>query len=496
MRKIIQAISILILAAIVIALILPFAFRGKIDEMIKKEGNKLLNAQFDFQKLDISIFRNFPMVSVTLENFWIKGVDEFEADTLVKADGLTAGVNLFSFLGKSGYEVTNIELTNSTFNAIVLPCGKANWNILKADTINEIKKEDHRKIEEKIAVSDSTLHINLDRFVITNMNVVYDNRKADLNGSVENFNLLCSGDFSSNQTVVNLQGGASFISLQSHGVPYMSNVTLSTEMYLDADFASQKYVLKENKVCLNAITTSFGGWFTLGDSIKSMDLHLATNEISFKELLSLVPSIYTTDFEQLQTQGTAQLVASAKGDVIGDSIVPTFHLALNVENGQFQYPSLPAGIDQINIQAEVYNPGGKIDKTSVTIEPFDFRLAGNPFSLSGWIKTPQSEPEFQFNAKGALNLGMIDQVFPLETITLNGLVSTDIHLSGLLSYLAKKQYDRVKAVGHIRVSDMQLQTNTIPDVKINKALFTFTPQYLQLSETKVIVGNRDRKRVV
>lgn len=52
----------------------------------------------------------------------------------------------------------------------------------------------------------------------------------------------------------------------------------------------------------------------------------------------------------------------------------------------FRYPSLPAGVDQINIHAEVKNPGGAIDLTTVNIQPFSFRLAGNPFSLTADVK--------------------------------------------------------------------------------------------------------------
>ena len=48
----------------------------------------------------------------------------------------------------------------------------------------------------------------------------------------------------------------------------------------------------------------------------------------------------------------------------------------------FRYPALPAGVDQININANVQNPGGNIDLTTVDINPFSFRLAGNPFSLT------------------------------------------------------------------------------------------------------------------
>ena len=50
-----------------------FRLQGKIAGIVKTEGNKMLNAQFDFKKLNISLFRNFPQASVTLEDFWLKG---------------------------------------------------------------------------------------------------------------------------------------------------------------------------------------------------------------------------------------------------------------------------------------------------------------------------------------------------------------------------------------------------------------------------------------
>ena len=37
-----------------------------------------------FKNLNISLFRNFPQASVTLEDFWLKGTGEFANDTLVQ----------------------------------------------------------------------------------------------------------------------------------------------------------------------------------------------------------------------------------------------------------------------------------------------------------------------------------------------------------------------------------------------------------------------------
>ena len=70
---------------LLLLLILPFAFQGKLAKLVKEEGNKMLNAQFDFRTLNISLLRNFPSASVSLEDFWLKGTGPFENDTLIQA---------------------------------------------------------------------------------------------------------------------------------------------------------------------------------------------------------------------------------------------------------------------------------------------------------------------------------------------------------------------------------------------------------------------------
>ena len=88
MKKGLKIAAITVGVIIILMLLLPFAFQGKIADIVKTEGNKMLNAQFDFERLNISLFRNFPQASVTLEDFWLKGTGEFANDTLVQPERL------------------------------------------------------------------------------------------------------------------------------------------------------------------------------------------------------------------------------------------------------------------------------------------------------------------------------------------------------------------------------------------------------------------------
>lgn len=483
MKKGLKIAAITVGVIIILMLLLPFAFQGKIADIVKTEGNKMLNAQFDFKKLNISLFRNFPQASVTLEDFWLKGTGEFANDTLVQAGEVTAAINLFSLFGDSGYDISKIFIEDTKLHAIVLPDGRANWNIMEPDTTASAETP---AAEEE----SSPFKVKLQRFVIKNMNLIYDDQQGKMYADIQDFNTTCAGDLGSERTTLKLEAETKSLTYKMNGIPFLANANISAEMDVDADLANNKYTLKDNTIRLNAIQAGIDGWVALKDPAIDMDLKLNTNDIGFKEILSLIPAIYATEFSSLKTDGTATLNATAKGTLLGDT-VPAFNVDMQVKNAMFRYPALPAGVDQININANVQNPGGNIDLTTVDINPFSFRLAGNPFSLTAYVKTPVSDPDFKVEAKGILNLGMIKQVYPLGDMELNGTIDADMQMSGRLSSIEKEQYDRILAAGTIGLTDMKLKMQDMPDVEIKKSLFTFTPKYLQLSETTVNIGKND-----
>ena len=482
MKKALKIAGITVGVILILLLVLPFAFQGKIEKIVKQEGNKMLNAQFDFSALNISLLRNFPSASVTLEDFYLKGTGAFENDTLIQAGELTAAVNLFSLFGDSGYDISKIIIEDTKVKAIVLEDGKPNWDVMKAsaeeDTVQETSAE------------SSPFRIKLKRLSVKDLSVSYDDRQAGMYAAIENLRATCSGDFGSERTLVDLELKTPALTYRTGGVPFLNRAALEADMNVDADLVNNKFTLQDNSISLNAIKLNIDGWAAMQKDGVGMDIKLNTNEVGFKELLSLIPAIYAKDFQNLKTDGKASLTAFAKGTLTQEQM-PQFEVALNVENAMFRYPSLPAGVDGINISATVKNPGGNIDATEVTINPFDFTLAGNPFSLKAIVKTPTSDPDLQATAKGTLDLGKIKDVYPLEDMSLNGTIQADMNLAGKLSYIEKEQYDKMKAEGSIRLNGMRLNMKDLPTVDIQRSTFSFSPRYLQLSETTVNIGNND-----
>ena len=482
MKKIAKIAGIILVCILALMFILSFAFQGKIKEAVIAEGNKLLNAEFGFDGLDISLFKAFPKASVGIEGFWLKGINEFENDTLVYAGEARVAVDIMSLFSDTGFDISKVLLADTKVKAIILEDGRPNWDVMKTDSTAIVEEED---------TTTNSFRIKLQQLSVENLNIIYDDRQGNMYADIQGFNATCSGDMTADNTSIDLEALIGALTFKMDGVPFLSKAQIAADINVDADLKNNKFTLKKNTFALNAIKAGIDGWVAIPtDAPMAMDLKLNTSDINFKEILSLIPAIYAKDFETLKADGTVSLNAFAKGEMKNDTL-PQYEANMTVKNGSFRYPALPAGVDAININASVQNPGGIVDDTEVNISQFSLTMLGNPFTVTANVKTPISDPDFNLTANGTLDLGQIKNIYPLEDMSLNGVITANMNLGGRLSYIDKEMYEKFNATGSINLREMLLQMKDIPDIAIQKSTFAFTPKHLNLSETTVHIGNND-----
>lgn len=487
MKKLIKIFCVTLACLVAAMAIVPLVFKEKIKEVVISEANKMINAEFGFEDLSISLFRAFPQASVGIEDFWLRGKEVFANDTLAYVGDVEVAVDLKSIFGNGGFDISKVLIRDTYLKAIVLEDGRANWDIMYPSE----EKELEAKEEEMEDSTENTFRVLLTKIEIDNLNIIYDDRQSDMYAHIATFDATCSGDMAADKALLDLQASISALTFKMDGVPLLNKARIGADIDVDADFANGIYTLEENTLSLNAIKATIDGWAALPDDAPlNMDLRMNTSDIHFKEILSLVPAIYAKDFEELKADGTVSLHAYAKGKLT-ENILPQFKAELKVSDGNFRYPALPAGIEDIQIVASVSNPGGDIDFTSVNVERFSLNMLGNAFAVSARVNTPISDPDFTATAKGTIDMGRVKDVYPLEDISLQGVFDADMSFGGRLSYLEKEQYERFDANGTLKLQDMKVKIEGIPEVAIEQSTFAFTPRYLNLSETKVLIGEND-----
>ena len=478
MKKGLKITGITLVVILVLLLVLPFAFKGKIKEIVKAEANQFLNAKLEFTDLGLSFIRSFPNASISLNDVSLSGINEFEGDTLIKVENISATVNIMSLFGDNGYEISKIKVENADVYAKVSENGEVNWNIMKTD--------------EEADTTASNFKLMLKSVDINKSNIVYEDLQSKMKFVVDDLNLHLSGDMTADKTEIKTNFTTKAVSFISDYISYLSRAEIKGNIQAEADFENMKFTLKNNTISVNAVSASIDGWLTLNeDESMDMDIKLNAPETQFKDILSLVPAIFTTDFENIKTSGQVTLDAYLKGLMKGDTL-PSFDVKIMIADAMFQYPELPKSLTNISVNASITNPGGIADLTVIDVPKVHFNLGGNPFDVNLHLTRPVSDPNFSLKAVCKLNLGMIKDIYPLDAgMQLNGILDADLKVAACMSAIEKEQYEKVNAEGTLSIKDMIVKSNDMSDIQINNAGMNITPRYLDLTSLNVKIGQND-----
>lgn len=482
--KFLKISSIVFFSLIIIIATLPFLFKDKIIQKVKDTINENINANVDFGNFDLSIISSFPDFKFKIENVSVVGINEFSKDTLAYIKKLDLNLNLKSVLFGDQYQINKIIISEPKIKAIVLPDGKANWDIAKTDSTTQTTKD---------TSASTPFKLSLKKFKIENATIIYDDQQSKMYSELKNLNYNLTGDFTQDVFDLIQELEINELTYKMNNITYLNKSQFSAKANMQADMPKMKFTFKENEFNLNEFLLKLDGFVAMpNDSDIVMDIKTSSIENTFKSLLSLIPAVYKKDFTGLQASGKVSFYADAKGTYNNHSY-PTFNVKLIVENAMFKYPSLPKSVNNVNINLQINSPSNILDKMIIDLKKFHLEMAENPIDALALIKTPISDPDFNVKIKGKVNLASIKEFIPLEKDdNLNGIISSDIELSGRMSDVDKKQYDKFKAQGKLEISDMLYQTKTLPyAVNLKKMLLNFTNQFVELSDFSANIGKSD-----
>src|SRR5919201_2125109 len=97
--RIIAVVASLIALVLALLIVLPLLFRDRIAQRVKVEVNRNLDARVDWRDVGLSFFRNFPNLTLTLDDLTTVGVGRFQGDTLAAVRHLRAILDVASVLG-------------------------------------------------------------------------------------------------------------------------------------------------------------------------------------------------------------------------------------------------------------------------------------------------------------------------------------------------------------------------------------------------------------
>jgi hypothetical protein len=464
-------------------LVAPFLFKGKIESAIKQAANDNLNARVNWSDVSLSLIRNFPNLRVSVEGLTVDNtVAPFDSVRLASIGSLDVVVDVKSLFGDE-IVVKRFGLVDPVLDIRFAEDGSSNI---------DIAKEDSTAVEETTSEEGGAFKMKLKEYFIKNGTINYDDRAMPMIMKFEGLNHEGTGDFTQDLFKLVTTTHADKATFWFDGITYLNEVKTDLQADIDMDMKNSKYTLAGNSIKLNALELGAQGWVAMPGEDIDMDISFNALKNDFKQFLSMVPLEFAKDVEGVDATGNLAFNGFVRG-TYNDNSMPAVGMELAIDNARFKYPDLPKSVDNIHVKAKVYADMNDEDKTTVDVDKFHLEMAANPVDMTLHLRTPESDPYIDFACKALVNLDNVKEFIPLEKgDDVHGIINADVAMKGNYSVIESGNYESFDAKGMIDIQNVLFKSDSLPyDVQVNKAVFNFTPQFIDLQGFDARIGKSD-----
>ncbi|MCD8413793.1 AsmA family protein [Tenacibaculum dicentrarchi] len=483
MKKTYKILLTIFVTLLMLLILTPFLFQDKIITLVKKTINNNITAKLDFSNSNLSLFRDFPNASVQLSNVSIINKKPFEGDTLLFAKKINLELKLTELFKKTSEQlnIQSFSIDDANVTVLVNEIGVANYDIAKP---SDVKTENTDE-------TPSNFGLSINSYAINNALIKYHDKKGKLKVKLTDFNHSGSGDFSQKKSELNTNT-STLVSFEMDGASYAKNQKITLDAILGMDLVNSKFSFLKNEAKLNNLPLIFDGYVQINDNNQEIDLNFKTPSSDFKNFLGLVPKTYTKSIENVKTSGDFSVAGTVKG-LITNKKIPLLDISLKSNNASFKYPDLPKSVRDINIDVQLKNTSGYLNKTFVDINKLSFKIDEDVFSGNGKAYNITTNPTIDAKLNGTLNLANINKAYPVDLENeLQGILKANLHTKFDLKAIENNTLSRIKNNGNIELNDFVYASKDIVNsINIKNSNVSFTPAKITLNKFNATTGKSD-----
>ena len=450
-------------------------------EAVKSLLNDSVNAQIDFETVDLSLLSSFPHANVTVGNLKIVNQKAFKGDTLCSVHSISFDLpikELFKNESDGPLVINSIEIEEAILSIKSDEFGNTNYDISKVT-------------EDISTVNDRNFKLNIEDYAIRNSTVTYIDETSNTVVNITKLNHSGKGNFSSDFSDLQTKTEAR-VSFSVDSINYLNATSIKLDALIDLDLNENKYTFKDNKALINKLPLEFNGFVKLLDVGQEMNISFKSTGSSFKDFLAVLPKAYSKEIEDVTTTGGFSVDGKIQG-LLTELTIPMLDINIISKNASFKYPDLPKSVDAISIDAHIKNDTGNAADTYVNINNLEFKIDQDVFSSSATLKNITNNMLVDATIDGTLNLANISKAYPIETETeLSGLLKGTLHSSFDMNAIETNAYERTKNNGAIVVSDLVFSTEEgASPIRVSKAEILFKPAIVTLQSFAATTGKSD-----
>lgn len=423
----------------------PYLFPDTISKEIQKSINKNIKGEVKFESSGLSFFRHFPSLTLSLNEFMLKGAAPFQKDTLLYCKELSFGVNL-NTLFSAQIKIDKVFLDESVINLKVDKNGNANYDVYQSAD-KPVTKED-----------TAATAIKIEGIFINKSRLNYEDQSVPMLISARGLNYSGKGDLS--KAIFDLSSNAKIESLDVHynNEPYLLNKKINARLVTKINTKSLDLMFDENDLKINSLPIHFIGRFSFIADGYDINFRTKAKETDLHNIFTAMPPAIAAHMERTNIKGYAEIKASLIGKYLsGRKIMPTLSFNLKIREGEISNPKAPEPLTKLYLNLQTKLPSLDMDSLYINMDSLYFNIGqdhvGAMLNLRG-LKTP----EVYMHSSVNIDLEKWAKIF--ETDRLRGRFLMDFHAQG--TYTRK--------VVHSGIRQVDTVIATVPTFKLAASL--------------------------
>lgn len=423
---------------LILLLTVPILFQNKISEIVKASANELIEGDLDYSKLKLSFFRHFPNLTISAEDIFLSGTEQFKDEPLLKAKELALGINVLSLFGNK-IIIKKIFVEEGNLHVQVDSLGNANYDIYKSEDTDTTESEG---VEIRIA------QINLNK-----IHLIYDDLSVPVLIDARNLNYTGKGDLMSE--VFDLESKLTIQEMDLHfdGDQYFKSKKVDANLITSIDTKSLKFQFQKNDLRINQLPIRFKGWVSIIKHGYDIDFIIGTHDASLKELLSLLPQRFLPWLDNTKVNGSIGMFASLKGQYNTEKHTqPDAEFGFKISKGKLQNKASKSAIEDLELRFSAKMPGLDFESLNAQLDTLSFQIDQNHFFATAKVNG-YSTPDIFAKVDAVLDLAKTQKALGIEAVNLKGKFKMNLHADG--KYIPQEGKDIFSSIVQIPTFALQ-----------------------------------------
>jgi hypothetical protein len=471
---VLKIVGIFLIGILLALLVAPFIFKDKILAELKSKINQNINAEVEFKDIDVSFFKSFPEVSLSLKDVKVVGVDTFYQVDLLKAEKLTLDLNITPLFNKTTpWSLKYFAVEKGEINLVVLNDTLANYLITKPSS------------------DTSSFNLALDKYELIDCNLIYDDISMPMKINSKGVSHSGKGNLATNLYDLETNSNIDSLSVIYDGFTFINNAKTAANAKINVDLLKRKFTLKDNSIKINKLDFQANGFVELQKNENIfIDGDFKTTNQSFSNFLSVMP--YLAAYNTANASGTTDI----KGKISGifnskRKAYPCFDVGIDIKNGKAQYAGLSTPINNVNGKINLSAKKSNLSDLLVQIKNFNASVGNEKINGDFDILNSTTNPQYVGFIKANMNLANWAKALPMPSIkALNGDVNVDLKFDAKQSDINSENYPAIQFDGKAFIKELSFTQGdkvvSIPSMNIDAI-----PSKVDIQATNMKFGKSD-----